>query len=119
MEEYCMYHICIDELTCTINELVDIYHNDGSGYLQCWVGDESHFDDTYLEKIEEYSPLPLTKKLSDIIRRLGKDLEKIIEQWLHAERVINIRILKARIQEYIATQFKQEELKGLFYKCSC
>jgi tyrosine-protein phosphatase YwqE len=118
-EEYCMLHICRDEIEEQINELVRIYHNDGNGYLKYWIGDESHFDDIYLEKIEEYSLIVLTDEMITMIKKKGRNLEKIIERWLYAEPITNIVPIQSRIQEYIATQFNKEELKDLFDECTC
>ena len=52
-DEYCIIHLCRDDIEEQINELVRIYHNNGKGYLECWIGHDSHFDEIYLEKIEE------------------------------------------------------------------
>lgn len=118
-EEYCMLHICRDEIEEQINDLVRIQYNGGNGFLKYWIGHESHFDEIYLEKIEEYSLMVLTDEMITMIKKKGRNLEKIIERWLYAEPVTTIVPIQTRIREYIINQFKKEELKDLFEECSC
>jgi hypothetical protein len=117
--EDCMIHLCRDDIEEQINELVRIYHNDGNGYLKYWIGDESHFDEIYLEKIEEYSLIVLTDEMITMIKKKGRNLEKIIARWLDAEPITNIVPIQTRIREYIINQFNNIDLKDLFDDCSC
>ena len=118
-DEDCMIHLCRDDIEEQINELVRIYHNDGNGYLKYWIGDESHFDEIYLEKIEEYSLIVLTDEMITMIKKKGRNLEKIIARWLDAEPVTNIVPIQTRIREYIRNQFNNRDLKDLFEECCC
>ena len=117
--EDCMIHLCRDDIEEQINELVRIYHNDGNGYLKYWIGDESHFDEIYLEKIEEYSLIVLTDEMITMIKKKGRNLEKIIARWLDAEPITNIVPIQTRIREYIINQFNNRDLKDLFEECCC
>jgi hypothetical protein len=116
-EEPCSLHICIDELTTTITE--DIEPQYAAGWLKYWLGDESHFDDLYLEKVEEYSYRPLTDQEGALIKRKGVNLERIIERWLNANPTTSFDELKDKITQYIKAQFKKEDLKKFFEDCSC
>ena len=118
-DEYCIIHICRDEIEEQINELVRIYHNDGNGFLKYWIGDESHFDRIYLEKIGQYSSVSLTNKMMTMIKKKGKKLEETITEWLYAEPITNIVPIQTRIREYIINQFNNKDLKDLFDDCSC
>ena len=118
-DEDCMIHLCRDDIEEQINELVRIYHNDGNGYLKYWIGDESHFDEIYLEKIEEYSLIVLTDEMITMIKKKGRNLEKIIARWLDAEPITNIVPIQTRIREYIINQFNNRDLKDLFDDCCC
>jgi hypothetical protein len=118
-DEDCMIHLCRDDIEEQINELVRIYHNDGNGYLKYWIGDESHFDVIYLEKIEEYSLIVLTDEMIAMIKKKGRNLEKIIARWLDAEPITNIVPIQTRIREYIINQFNNRDLKDLFEECCC
>ena len=118
-DEYCIIHICRDEIEEQINELVRIYHNDGNGFLKYWIGDESHFDRIYLEKIGQYSSVSLTNKMMTMIKKKGKKLEETITEWLYAEPITNIVPIQTRIREYIINQFNNIDLKDLFDDCSC
>jgi len=118
-DDYCMIHLCRDEIEEQINELVRIYHNDGNGYLKYWIGDESHFDIIYLEKIEEYSLIVLTDEMITMIKNKGRNLEKIIARWLDDEPITNIVPIQTRIREYIINQFNNRDFKDLFEECCC
>jgi hypothetical protein len=118
-DEYCIIHICRDEIEEQINKLVRIYHNDGNGFLKYWIGDESHFDRIYLEKIGQYSSVSLTNKMMTMIKKKGKKLEETITEWLYAEPITNIVPIQTRIREYIINQFNNKDLKDLFDDCSC
>jgi hypothetical protein len=116
-EEPCSLHMCIDELTTAITE--DIQPHYVAGWLKYWLGDESHFDNLYLEKVEEYSYRPLTDQEKVIIKRKGINLERIIERWLNANPTISIVDLVDKITQYIKAQFKKEDLQQYFDYCQC
>jgi len=116
-EEPCLFHICIDELTTAINEQIKIYYN--IEWFKYWLGDESHFDELYFEKVEEYSYRPLTDQEQALIKRKGINLERIIARWLNANPTISLDNLEDKITQYIKKEFKKEDLKAFFEECSC
>jgi hypothetical protein len=116
-EEPCSIHLCIDELTTTINEQIRIYFN--IEWFKYWLGDESHFDELYFEKVEEYSYRPLTDQDETIIKRKGINLERIIERWINANPTISLDDLEDKIAQHIKGQFKKEDLQQYFENCQC
>ena len=61
----------------------------------------------------------LTNEMIAMIKKKGRNLEKIITRWLNAETVTNIVPIQTRIREYIINQFNNRDLKDLFEECCC
>ena len=116
MDDYCIYHKCIDELVDTVHRHVGMYCSNGNGYLKPWLQGGSHFDILYLNKMKEYIFVPLPNQ---VILAKGRALEKSIVRWLDAEPDIPVGELQYQIEQFIRKQFKKEDLKDLFEPCSC